>query len=349
MLALSPELCGRIVYYSYREDLLALCLACKAFQREAEVRLYYHIQFTDTHQALLACNTLVHNDRLPLHVRTFCFRQDDRRAPGDLGHRFWSAVQQALIAMSNLEVLVLCDASHSNGWVLSHPEIKFSLKEAKLRLTWDAPLVKFLERQQALQTLHVYDPLEDIAHHIIPGSLPNLKVFDGTLMVGMQLIPSPLVYLQLMIDSDPAPALAALPGFGALRKSLRSLNLLEVTEDLSLPILRCVSGVLPDLRHLGILHYPMTAVRISVFFSVFPTDTNSRSQNSINISCECICLRALTSTLGIGCTHLRWCQLKRYSPLSFKFSVPVSGQFHSGLGALAYDGCTRVPEPGITE
>jgi len=126
-------------------------------------------------------------------------------------------------------VLFLCDKSYSNGWVLDNPAIQFKLKEAKLWLVWNASLTRFLERQTLLQTLHFVDTLEDITHTLSPGALPDLRVFDGAFMVALQLLSCPLHHLQVVIDTDPDHV--PLQRLGSLRKTLRSLNLLEVPEE----------------------------------------------------------------------------------------------------------------------
>jgi hypothetical protein len=262
MLPLSPEICKRVVQNAcYWRDVLALCTTCKAFQREAEIKLYQHLQLADPRRALLACNTVIENERLALHVKCFWFNQaNDRQRPIDLGREFWTVIQKALIAMCNLEVLFLCDRSFSNGWVLDNPAIQFKLKEAKLWSVWNAPLTRFLERQTSLQILHFIDTMDDITHQITPGALPDLRTFDGTFLVALQLLSCPLVHLQLMIDTDPDHI--PLQRLGSLRKTLRALNLLEVAEEWSTRFLRIVSTMLPDLKHIGIFPYPMLSVRL---------------------------------------------------------------------------------------
>lgn len=262
MLSLSPEICKRIVQNAYYwQDVLALCLTCKAFQKDAEVKLYSQLHFVDPRQTVLACNTLVSNERLALHVRYFLFNQpNDRPRPTDLGREFWSLVQKALIAMFNLEVLILYDKCFSNGWVLDHPGIQFKLKEAKLWFAWDAALTAFLDRQTTLQSLQFVDALEDINHQIAPGALPCLRIFDGTLMAARQLLSCPLVRLQVIVDTDPNPAIVLLQQLGHLRKTLTSLNLLEVPEECSTRFLGTISVALPDLKHIGIFPYPIVYV-----------------------------------------------------------------------------------------
>ena len=262
MLSLSPEICKRIVQNAlYWRDVLSLCLTCRAFQKEAEIRIYNQLQFADPRRAAMACTTVIENERLALHVKSFWFnQQNDRQRQADLGRDFWSLVQKALISMCNIELLVLCDRSFVNGWVLDNPAIQFRLKEAKLWFVWNPPLTRFLERQTTLQTLHFADALDDINHQITPGALPDLRIFDGTLMVAMQLLSCPIGHLQAVIDEDPGPVFGLLQLLGNLRKTLSSLSLLDVPEEWATRFLGCISGALPGLKHLGIFPYPILSV-----------------------------------------------------------------------------------------
>ena len=245
----------------YWRDVLALCSTCKAFQREAEIRLYQQLQFGDSRRVLLACNTVTGNERLALHVKCFWFNQsNDRQRSIDLGREFWTVIQKALIAMCNIEVLFLCDRSFSNGWILDNPGIQFKLKEAKLWSIWNAPLTNFLERQTSLQTLRFVDAVEDITHQITPGALPDLQIFDGTCMVALQLLSCPLLHLQMMMDTDPDQV--PLQRLSSFRKTLRSLNLLEIPEEWSIRFLGIVCATLPDLQHIGIFPYPILSVSL---------------------------------------------------------------------------------------
>jgi hypothetical protein len=267
MLALSPELCGRIVQVASNrlQDLLALCLTCKAFQREAEVRIYTQLVFTEPDKVLKACNTLMNNERLAVCVRTFWFNQDTRRSPPNLGQPFWSALQAALIVMPNLESLLLCDNSYANSWILDNPRIQFRLREAKLRLTWDAHLIRFLETQTSLHSLHLYDPVEEvITGALSPNAVPDLQTFDGSLMIGIQFLPSSISHLQLIVDCDADQFLDILTRFAVVRKSLRALSLLDIPEEATLGALKIISEILPDLRYLGLVPYPIT--NVSHFF-----------------------------------------------------------------------------------
>ena len=266
MLALSPELCGRIVQVASnrRQDLLALCLTCKAFQREAEIKLYTRLVFTEPDKVIKACNTLMKNERLAMCVRTFWFNQDTRR---NLGQPFWSALQAALIVMPNLENLLLCDNSYANSWILDNPRIQFRLREAKLRLTWDAHLIRFLETQTSLRSLHLYDPVEEvITGALSPNAVPDLQAFDGSLMIGIQFLPSSISHLQLIVDCDADQFLDLLSRFGVVRKTLRALSLLDIPEEATLGALKIISEILPDLRYLGLVPYPITNVSFYFYF-----------------------------------------------------------------------------------
>jgi hypothetical protein len=268
-LALSPELCGKIVdFLSHRHhDLLSLSLTCKIFQREAEIRLYSCLNLSHPGATLKACDTLISNERLALHVRTFVYNENmDSRH----GLQFWSQIQRALVQMANLETLILSDTSFSNTWIFSTPNIQFRLREARLRIAWDASVVRFLEGQTNLRSLYFYDAVdrEDVIPQISPQALPNLKVFDGSMLIGFQLLPScPLSHLQLIVDCDPNTTLEILSSFGALRKTLRGLSLLDVPEEITHRALDIISRSTPGLRHLSLFPYPVTAVSPNIMSS----------------------------------------------------------------------------------
>lgn len=265
-LALSPELCGRIVELSAdrRRDLLSLCATCKAFQREAEIRIYTEVNLSEPDQAVIACETLVSNERLAQYVKNFCFNQEfppRRLQDTNLGRDFWQSIQRALIAISNLEVLLISDSSYQNSWILDSPNIIFQLREVRLRLTWDEPIVRFLETQNSLRNLHFYY-FDDALHFLQPESLPELRVFDGSLSIGMQILQSNITHIQLVVDCDAGPALALFTRLGGLRKTLRGISLLDIPDDATLPTLDVISRYLPDLRHLGLFPYPLANVSL---------------------------------------------------------------------------------------
>ncbi|KAF9523144.1 hypothetical protein CPB83DRAFT_863381 [Crepidotus variabilis] len=324
MLPLSPEICKRIVNNaSLWKDVRALCRTCKAFQREAEPKIYCQIQLSDPRRFMLACNTLISNERLALHVRIFAFtHQDERSRPPDLGRQFWAQVQQALIATCNLEVLVLSDRSFAHGWILDNQAIQFQLKEAKLFFAWNSALKNFLERQPTLQRLHFVDALEDsISHHLSPGSLPNLELFDGTLMVVPQLLSCPLVYLQVVMDADTETLLSLIPRMACLSKTIRSLNILDIQEDGVLSALAGISRVLPNLTHLGMLPYPMTnrqgffkslmsmhllrSIEVDVSKWV-PAPIIPAGQRSLAAEMQIYCPSLQQITIWVGNSRTRW-------------------------------------------
>lgn len=258
-LTLSPELCAKIVQWSSskRSDLAALCLTSKAFQREAEVKLYANLNFSMTTQAHLACRTLIAQDRLASLVKVFWFNQDNRRTATLLGPAFWEAIHGALTKMRNLENLLLFDHGYSNTWIFDPTQIHFQLLEAKLRFAWDMNVVRFLESQKRLQVFHLYDQMEEIGAEINPARLPPLNVLDAALMIGIQFFSCPLTHLQLVLDSDILPSLLLeiLAGLAPLHKTLRSLNLLEMHEILSTRAFEIVANCCPLLRHVG--HFPL--------------------------------------------------------------------------------------------
>lgn len=261
--ALSPELCSRIVQWTRRTDLPALCLTCKTFQREAEARLYESLILGDPHTGYCACQSLSSQERLGLHVRSFYIYQDPRRMPrGALPPQFWQAVQAALFKMQNLETLFVSDPTFSNTWILDPAHIKFQLREAKLPLQWDKYMVHFLESQSRLRSLQVADGVVDTDRLVMkPHALPSLQIFDGPLLVAINLLSCPLTHLQLNIDSSAAPQLlSVIPLLVKVNSSLCALSLLEIPEDLVTRALHIVSTACPKLKYVGVLPLPSTNV-----------------------------------------------------------------------------------------
>ncbi|GLB45335.1 hypothetical protein LshimejAT787_2100950 [Lyophyllum shimeji] len=322
---LSAEICARIVRslgsVARRGpgDLAALCRTCKAFQREAEVRLYDALYLSDPARAHLACTTVSANERLALLVRTFCFTVETRRP---LTHSFWLVVKHALDQMHNLEHLVLYDSTFANGWVLEPTQIRFQLRDAKLRFMWDAQLVAFLEGQRKLQSLHTFDRLDDTNRvPPAPGSLPLLRNFDGTLMVGMQLLDSPLTHLQMMVDREMLPSLAGLlPRLRSVHKTLRSLSLLDVPEDLVAETSAILASVCPNLVYLGLIPLPpihrhdfyhsllkMHSLRcIQLDVLAWSPHPNIHAQRAIAIEMRVYCPSIHHVVFWIGQTRFRW-------------------------------------------
>jgi hypothetical protein len=263
---LSPEISRRIAQLAgqRRGDLYALCLTCKAFQREAEIRLYEGLLFSEPQRAHRACRTIIENQHLALLVHTFCFAQESRR-PHPLGQPFWLSIKSALTRMHNLECLILFDSSFSNTWIFNPAQIKFQLHEAKLRFTWDASLVEFLEAQPKLRLLTTLDNINDSTRvGLLPGCLPMLQVFEGTFMVGMQLVhTSPLTHLQMLIDGEhevTEQILDLLPLLSGVSETLRGLSLLDLPEELAAKSLKIISTACPTLRHVGLIPLPVTSV-----------------------------------------------------------------------------------------
>lgn len=260
---LSPEISRRIAQLTSlrRGDLHSLCLTCKAFQREAEVRLYDALSFSEPQKAHQACRTLINHERLALLVHTFWFIHEARR-PVILGQPFWLSIKSALSHMHNLECLVLFDTSFSNTWVFDPLQIKFQLREAKLRFTWDASLVDFLESQTKIGVLTVFDNMSTWRAGL-PEFLPVLKVFDGSFIAGMHVVHSPLTHMQMIIEREPEvveQVLELLPLLSHTQKTLRGFSLLDLPEELSSRALQIISTSCPTLRHVGLMPLPVINV-----------------------------------------------------------------------------------------
>ena len=172
--------------------------------------------------------------------------------------------------MHNLDLLVIVDDSCSNSWIFDPAQIKFQLREARLRFAWDAPFVEFLESQRKLCTLSTYESLSDPRISFLPGCLPVLQIFDGTFMVGMQLLSSPITHMQLGVDHDMLEQfLRLLPQVANLHKTLRGFSLLDLPDELAFKSLNIISKACPNLRHVGLIPLPPTNVELPLFISNF--------------------------------------------------------------------------------
>lgn len=225
---LSPEICSNIVHFvstppsstSSRRHLRALCLTCKALQREAVPKLYEYLHFSDAQIAYQLCHTLVRYPALGAHVRSFAFSQSQDVATRSalvsggrgrmvIGQGFWAALHGALGTMRNLEHLVLFDPSYANSWVLNglgntedvEGEDELAgrkVTEAKLRFAWDEHVLHFFQRQRRLAVAQLQSPECDPVHTTVvgseqrdgtpmrdvalsAGSLPSLGIFDASL------------------------------------------------------------------------------------------------------------------------------------------------------------------------
>lgn len=258
-----PEICRRIAYWVSPRvgDLASLCRTCKAFRREAEVRLYENLMFLDPSKAYLACRTIILQSRHGPFVRLFWFNPESRRQPQNLPQSFWKTLQDALSRMPNIEALHLSDNTFSNSWVLNPERFSFQLSEAKLRFAWDDYTVSFLQSQRKLCVLQIIDQMDDVRLQIQPSTLPLLQVFDGNLLIGIQFLACPLTHLQLVVDMEGPQVLELLPRLAHARKTLRGLNVLAMPDDISVRALNIIARSCPFLHHVGLLHLPTVSVR----------------------------------------------------------------------------------------
>jgi len=266
--ALSPEACHRIVHCARRSDLPALCLTSKSLQKDAEIRLYEVIMTGDMHATFRACESIVTQERLGPYVRSFYVFQNSRRSQTEsLPRRFWQMVQKALWKMRCLDVLYIDDPARANAWVLSDiPRIPFQLRDATFRLPCNQHLVEFLESQNKLKQFQIMGGPDEHAPHFKAGTLPHLRTFDGQLALAMQLlsVPRKLRRLRIPLDRDTNKKLLDfIPHLAALSRTLRSLNIIHIPEELSVEAIKLISSVCPDLHYLGIIPLPMTFPHVS--------------------------------------------------------------------------------------
>lgn len=259
---LTPDVCGRIVRWTRRGDLTALCLTCKSLQHEAEAKLYEIVMSANVQITFRACQSIISQPRLGPYVHSFCFLPDSRRAQREIPEQFWTTLQLALSRMRSLEHLFLQDPTFSSSWVLSDiAHIPFQLLEAKLLFYWDTHLVKFLESQNKLKSLHTIDgPVSDTALHLEAGSLPELRTFDGPLPAAEHIvhIGSTLTHLQVVLDKNSeVDVLTFIPKLIHLASSLRALSILHLPEGLSVDVFRSITKACPQLRHIGTIPLPL--------------------------------------------------------------------------------------------
>ncbi|KAG1739450.1 uncharacterized protein EDB91DRAFT_1053866 [Suillus paluster] len=266
--ALPPEACHRIVHWTRRCDLTALCLTCKSLQKDAEIKLYEIIMSGDISVTFRACESIISQERLGPYVRSFYVYQNSRRTQTELPPRFWHMVQKALSKMRCLDMLYIDDPARANTWVLSDiPKIPFQLREANFRLPWNQHLVKFLESQNKLRQFQISGGLDEDAPQFEAGSLPELCTFDGQLPLATQLLSLPcgVHHLRIPLDRDTNKKLLDfIPHLAVLSPTLRSLNVIHVPEELSVETIKLISSVCPDLHYLGIIPLPMTFPHRSV-------------------------------------------------------------------------------------
>ncbi|KIJ60312.1 hypothetical protein HYDPIDRAFT_99133 [Hydnomerulius pinastri MD-312] len=262
--ALSPEICSRIVRWTRRSDLAALCLTCKPLQREAEAKLYEVIMSGNIQITFRACQSIVSQPRLGLYVRSFYVFQDSRRGQREISEQFWGTMQLALSKMRSLEYLLIHDPVFTNSWVLGDiAHIPFQLLEARLNFYWDVHLVKFLESQNKLKSLHTIDgPDDSTSLQLEAGSLPELRIFDGPLVAVQYIVPiaMTLTHLQVVLDTDSrVDLLTFIPTLSHVASSLRALSILHLPEGQAMEVFRSIASTCPHLRHIGTIPLPLPA------------------------------------------------------------------------------------------
>ncbi|KAG6336862.1 hypothetical protein ID866_2220 [Astraeus odoratus] len=261
---LPPGVCKRIVRWTKRSDLAALCLTCKALQREAEVKLYETILSASVPVIFHACQSIVLRARLGPYVRSFYFFQDGRRGPRELPKEFWAIMQRALSRMRSLEVLLINDPI--NSWILGDiARIPFQLQEAHLNFYWDSNLVRFLESQNKLKSLHVMDGPDSPSLQLEVGSLPELQVFDGSLGAAEHIVSvtTSLTHLQVILDTRSDAYLLPFIRQLAHLASLRALSILHLPERLAVQAVQLIATTCCSLRHLGVIPLPLVGHNVS--------------------------------------------------------------------------------------
>ncbi|OSC98186.1 hypothetical protein PYCCODRAFT_1471246 [Trametes coccinea BRFM310] len=265
---LPPEIFSAIVSYATSQrDLLALSHTSKAFQRAAEPRIYESMILRDAQSAFIGCHALLARDafRGP-YVKRMVIYQDPRRvnARNNLAAaplQFWLAIQHALTKTINLETLYIHDPTLSHSWILDDQSLKFQLREATLQMPWDSHMVSFLHTQKKLLALAVIDAHYDgPVYPLSPSALPILDTFNGPVLVLPELLGCPLKRIQMTAEQETASLIPTIVAdLGKIMKSLRSLNIVGLPEELVLETVHLVSNAVfaSNLRYLGVLPFPI--------------------------------------------------------------------------------------------
>ena len=153
------------------------------------------------------------------------------------------------------------------GWILNHEEIRFQLREANLRLPWDAHTVAFLATQKKLNALVITtDGKEDGPLCALPAAaLQSLEVFSGPVLVAAELLGCPLTRLQMSVDDETALVLpTVVADVARYMASLRKLHIVGMQEHQVVETLQSISTAVfaPKLRLLGILPIPPRDVSV---------------------------------------------------------------------------------------
>lgn len=272
MIQLPPEVCSAIASYASPRDLITVSRTTKAFQRAAEPRLYEHVILRDAQNAFIGCHAIATRQERASYVKRFILYQDVRRAlPRNnlaaVPAQFWLSVQRALCKMVNLEFLIIHDPQAAQSWILNHEEIRFQLREANLRLPWDAHTVAFLATQKKLNALVITtDGKEDGPLCALPAAaLQSLEVFSGPVLVAAELLGCPLTRLQMSVDDETALILpTVVADVARYMASLRKLQILGMQEHQVVETLQSISTSVfaPKLRLLGILPIPPRDVSV---------------------------------------------------------------------------------------
>ena len=271
MSQISPEICAKIVQFvGFASDLASLSRVCKAFQASAQARLFKEIILQDPETTYLVCQSINgKNGRLGSFVRRFWMVRDARRmrdTRSSMSRTIWQEIHNALRNMANLQFLQIQDPTASNSWILASPFPEFQLLEVNIEFMWDANVVSFLQTQKRLRYLQSLDSMEDGPPCPVPsGALKTLESYNGPILIANELLGSPLIHLQVMTDEESVLLMPnILSDLGSINKSLRSLSILFLPQEILLEALQLISrsAFVNNLRYLGLLPLPVMDVCI---------------------------------------------------------------------------------------
>jgi len=289
-----PEIAATIVQYAAADDLCVLARTSRALQHEAEVRIYKHIELFHGRRVFQACLKLIKHRRLAPHVRRFVVisphgsdfdngnvisYNHQQTAQWD-NREYWEAMRHAIAGFRDLEYLHIADPLMSHSWVLTPPEgyagndqrtptIRRRVYDCRLYVACDEDMLTFLEESD-IQNLTIGDISDDEPPRPLdPDSLQNLTLFDGPLIMALQLVHTPLTHLKIILDTVELMSSPVLPM--ALRElrafsQLRSLALMNLPEKAVVASMDAISTACPNLVYLSLIPLPVEYKLVSVPF-----------------------------------------------------------------------------------
>ncbi|EPQ54898.1 hypothetical protein GLOTRDRAFT_130244 [Gloeophyllum trabeum ATCC 11539] len=273
-----PLEAGRLIvgYVGNRADICTLSRVSKGFQVPAERALYNTLDLRDPSTTITICRTLARQGRLSSLVEalTIVARGGSTDHSGEsLPPDYWHSVAAALRRSHRLRFLNIYIENglpKSQAWILQ--QCTFQLSAFHCDLDWDADLIQFFNRQQALRDLYILDYNDHVPEGpsdtlLQPSGLAQLSTLECTFTEAANvLIPGrPVVHLKTCLSSsqEDAKRREVLLLISKIRLSsvpTRSIDLGDPALD-ELSSFTLLMGILDsrlfNLRYLGTLLLPV--------------------------------------------------------------------------------------------